>query len=138
MQVWASLYSKPCPHTNRTISYSCQEGLVYNGLRPAATVYIALLASFLSLVRLCVCVSCWPGPREAPFLTPSTFHAAEVMSMVWGDESAALVPPEGYKGEMTIAMRSTKVCCCAGPGSPWRCVCDGTQGGHGFARKGGG
>ncbi len=38
-----------------------------------------------------------------------TFHQSEVMSLAWGDEAAALVPPQGYRGEMTIAMRSTKV-----------------------------
>lgn len=34
---------------------------------------------------------------------------AEVTSFLWGDEAKALVPPQGYRGEMTIAMRSTKV-----------------------------
>jgi hypothetical protein len=46
---------------------------------------------------------------DAPFLTPDSFYAAEVTCAVWGDESKALVPPQGYRGEMTIAMRSTKV-----------------------------
>ncbi|KIZ02706.1 pyruvate kinase [Monoraphidium neglectum] len=49
------------------------------------------------------------GPVDAPFLTPDSFYAAEVTCAVWGDESKALVPPQGYRGEMTIAMRSTKV-----------------------------
>ncbi|KAI8465728.1 MAG: pyruvate kinase [Monoraphidium minutum] len=49
------------------------------------------------------------GPQDAPFLGPDTFFASEVTALLWGDEAKALVAPQGYAGEMTIAMRSTKV-----------------------------
>lgn len=49
------------------------------------------------------------GPLEAPFLVPQTFHAAEVVALVFGDEAATLKPPTGYRGTHTIAYRSTKV-----------------------------
>ena len=48
------------------------------------------------------------GPREDPFLTPMSFHQCEVLALSWGDEAAALLPRTGYRGELTIAMRSTK------------------------------
>ncbi|GBF99836.1 pyruvate kinase [Raphidocelis subcapitata] len=49
------------------------------------------------------------GPRDAPFLTSSTFHAAEVLALALGDGPVARPAPTGYRGDMTLAMRSTKV-----------------------------
>ena len=50
------------------------------------------------------------GPREAPFLAPATFHQSEVTALALGaDAAAAAAEPRGYRGDLTIAMRSTKV-----------------------------
>ncbi|WIA36024.1 hypothetical protein OEZ86_007385 [Tetradesmus obliquus] len=49
------------------------------------------------------------GPPGDPFLDVHNFNGAQVAALVFGDESAALSQPVGYRGEHTLSMRSTKV-----------------------------
>ncbi|KAF6260138.1 pyruvate kinase [Scenedesmus sp. NREL 46B-D3] len=49
------------------------------------------------------------GPPGDPFLDVHNFNGAQVAALVFGDESASLSQPVGYRGEHTLSMRSTKV-----------------------------